>query len=74
MSSSQTARLLERAGVPWSSAVAIVHNIYWLTAAEIGYFGLVALVLLWLQITIAGLRCSWKTTGILAEICCLGLA
>jgi O-antigen ligase len=52
----------ERAGVPWSSAVAIVHNIYWLTAAEAGYFGLIAFVLLWLQITIAGLRCSWKAT------------
>ena len=52
----------ERAGVPWSSAVAIVHNVYWLTAAEAGYFGLMALVLLWLQIMIASLRCGWKST------------
>jgi O-antigen ligase len=52
----------ERAGVPWSSAVAIVHNVYWLTAAETGYFGAIALVLLWLQITIASLRSGWKYT------------
>jgi O-antigen ligase len=52
----------ERAGVPWSSALAIVHNVYWLTAAEAGYLGVIALVLLWLQITIAGFRSGWKYT------------
>ena len=52
----------ERARIPWTSAVAIVHNLYWLTAAETGYFGLIALVLLWFQITITSLRCSWKYT------------
>ena len=50
----------ERAGVPWSSALAIVHNVYWLTAAETGYFGVIAFLLLWFKITITALRCSWK--------------
>ena len=53
----------ERAGVPWTSAVAIVHNIYWLTAAETGYLGVIALVLLWFQITITSLLCGWKYTN-----------
>ena len=37
-----------RAGVPWdvNNSGAIVHNIYWLMAAETGYFGLVTYVVL----------------------------
>jgi O-antigen ligase len=38
----------DRGGVEWSQRVAIVHNVYWLTAAEMGYPGLAALVLLFL--------------------------
>lgn len=35
----------ERAGVHWSQQAAIVHNVYWLTAAEMGYAGVAALLL-----------------------------
>ena len=52
----------ERAEIPWSSSMAIVHNIYWLTAAETGYLGVIALVLLWFQITITSLRSGWRHT------------
>ena len=38
----------DRSGLAWSQRVAIVHNIYWLTAAEMGYAGVVALVVLFL--------------------------
>lgn len=50
----------ERANVPWTSAMAIDHNLYWLTAAETGYFGLTALVLLWFKIAFTSLRCAWR--------------
>ena len=63
----------ERAHIPWTSAVAIVHNLYWLTAAETGYFGLIALVLLWFQITFTSLRCAWKYTKDLRGDMLLGL-
>lgn len=63
----------DRAGVPWSSALAIVHNIYWLTAAETGYVGLVALVVLWLQITIKSFRAGWKHTRDIRGDMLLGL-
>jgi O-antigen ligase len=35
----------ERAGVDWTQRFAIVHNVYWLTAAELGYVGVIALAL-----------------------------
>jgi O-antigen ligase len=35
-----------RAGVHWGMRTAIVHNVYWLTAAEMGYLGVVALLVL----------------------------
>jgi hypothetical protein len=53
----------QRAGVPWSNPFAIVHSVYWLTAAETGYFGLVTLLILWIRITVVSLRCAWKYTG-----------
>jgi len=37
-----------------------VHNAYWLTAAETGYIGLVAFVLLLLQPLITAFRCGWQ--------------
>ena len=38
----------DRSGLTWSERVALVHNIYTLTAAEMGYAGVVALVVLFL--------------------------
>jgi len=37
-----------RAGLGWRGWIAIVHSIYWLTAAELGYVGVVALFVLFL--------------------------
>ena len=38
----------DRGGLDWRQRVSIVHNIYLLTAAEMGYAGVVALVVLFL--------------------------
>ena len=53
---------LTRAKVPWggSQRDAIVHNLFWLTAAESGYLGVMALVLLWARITWVAFRASWQ--------------
>lgn len=37
-----------RVGLGWRQLTIIVHNVYWLTAAELGYAGVVALLLLFL--------------------------
>ena len=54
-----------RAGVePDSSSLAgNVHNFYYLTAAETGYPGLIALLLLLSCVLIAALRCGWRYSG-----------
>ncbi len=46
----------DRAGLHWSARVAIVHNIYLLTAAEMGYAGVLALVALFLAPIVSALR------------------
>jgi O-antigen ligase len=58
-----TQHYAERAEIAWTSRSAIVHNIYWLTLAEMGYLGLVALVLLLLRPLIVALRCGWRNRG-----------
>jgi hypothetical protein len=40
-----------------------VHSIYWLTAAETGYLGLVALVLLLLRPLTVAFICAWRNRG-----------
>ena len=52
----------ERAGVTWArgSRGAHVHNIYWLTLAETGYIGLVALLYLLFRPLKAALTCGWR--------------
>ncbi len=35
-----------RVGIGWRERIAIVHNVYWLTAAELGYLGIVSLLVL----------------------------
>jgi O-Antigen ligase len=47
-----------RAGVGWTSFSATVHNLYWLTVAETGYFGLAAYVNFLLAPLIIALRCG----------------
>ena len=64
----------ERAGVPWSNPFAIVHSVYWLTAAETGYLGVITFVFLWLQITWVSIRCAWKYKNDYRGDIMLGLA
>jgi O-antigen ligase len=49
-----------RAPLSWMSSGAIVHNIYWLTAAETGYLGIIALVILLLHPLVVALHCGWR--------------
>lgn len=42
------------------SELAQVHNVYWLVAAESGYFGLTAFLLLLLRPLVVALRCGWR--------------
>jgi O-antigen ligase len=55
-----TLRLLtsygERAGVDWTQRLAIVHDVYTLTAAEMGYAGVVALALLFVAPLLTAVR------------------
>jgi hypothetical protein len=52
----------DRAGTAFrtESRSALIHNIYWLAAAETGYIGLVALLLLLIRPMIVAFRCSWR--------------
>lgn len=51
-----------RAGVAWAagSRSAVVHNLYYLTAAELGWFGLLTLIPLFIWIIVRGLQFSLK--------------
>jgi O-antigen ligase len=55
----------ERAGVQiYASALAgNVHNFYYLTVAETGYQGLIALLLLLISPLIVAFRCGWRNIG-----------
>ena len=50
----------QRAGLAWTSFSAQVHNIYWLTAAETGYLGLLALLFLVFRPTVVALICGFR--------------
>ena len=50
----------DEAKVAWTSRAAIVHNIYWLTLAETGYLGFLALVILLIRPLFVALRCGWR--------------
>jgi O-antigen ligase len=50
----------ERAGVAWTSRQAIVHNIYWLAAAETGYLGVMSLVILLFRPLATAFMCGWR--------------
>ncbi len=50
-----------RAHVAWTSGAAFVHNVYWLVAAESGYFpGLITFLIMLLCPLLAAFRCSWS--------------
>jgi O-antigen ligase len=55
----------EKAGVDtYASGLAgNVHNFYYLTAAETGYQGLIALLLLLVRPLIVAFRCGWRNVG-----------
>ncbi len=46
------------AGVDWADYIATVHNFYWLTVAENGYFGLIACVIFLLSPFFVALLCG----------------
>ena len=48
----------QRAGVNWADYIATVHNFYWLTVVENGYFGLITCVIFLLAPLIVALRCG----------------
>jgi O-antigen ligase len=49
----------DRVPLSWMSRIAIVHNLYWLTAAEMGYLGIVALLVLLGHLLLVAFRCGW---------------
>ena len=49
-----------RAGVNWFDAASNVHNVYWLVAAETGYLGLVAWIIMLLRPLGVALVCGWS--------------
>jgi hypothetical protein len=55
----------EKAGLPiYADALSgTVHNFYYLTAAETGYQGLIALLLLLSRPLIVAFRCGWRNVG-----------
>jgi len=50
----------QRAGLDWTSSGAYVHNVYWLVAAETGYIGFVAFVILLFPPLIVAFSCGWR--------------
>jgi O-antigen ligase len=50
----------QRAGVAVLSDNLIPHNIYWTTAAEIGYVGLVAFMIFLIRPLLLALSCGWR--------------
>jgi hypothetical protein len=54
---------LELGHQPRGFSSGVVHNIYWLTAAELGYFGLAAFLALMAAPLLQALRYGWTTRG-----------
>jgi O-antigen ligase len=52
-----------RAGLSWIGWGSTVHNVYWLVAAETGYVGLVAFVILLLRPLTVAFLCGWRNRG-----------
>jgi O-antigen ligase len=69
-----TAGYFDKVPIAWTSRSAIVHNIYWLAAAETGYLGLAALVLLLAAPFWVAIRTGWKSRDNLRGHLLLGVA
>ena len=52
-----------QAGLNWTNSGAIVHNVYWLVAAETGYPGLLAFVVFLLRPLTVAFKCGWRNRG-----------
>ena len=52
-----------RSGLSWIGWGSTVHNAYWLVAAETGYVGLVAFVILLLRPLTVAFLCGWRNRG-----------
>jgi len=63
----------QRAGVAWTSYGALVHNVYWLVAAETGYLGLVAFVLFLFRPLWVAILSGWRRRGDLGGDLLIGL-
>jgi O-antigen ligase len=50
----------ERSGVDAVSSITFPHNIYWVTAAETGYVGIVAFIVFLIRPLLLALSCSWR--------------
>jgi O-antigen ligase len=53
----------QKSGLSWTSFGAIVHNIYWLVAAETGYVGLITFVLFLFRPLVVAFLCGWRYRG-----------
>lgn len=58
----------QRAGVSWGMQTGIVHNVYWLTAAEMGYAGVVVLLILFLAPLRTAFRYGLRGRGRKADV------
>jgi O-antigen ligase len=63
-----------RAGIYGYDATGIVHNIYWLTAAEIGWVGILAFVVLLAMPPLTAVHGWWRARGDLRGDVLIGLA
>jgi O-antigen ligase len=52
-----------RSGLSWIGFASTVHNAYWLVAAETGYIGIVAFVILLLRPLTVAFLCGWRNRG-----------
>jgi O-antigen ligase len=66
----------DRAGVVQvvGSNSAHVHNVYYLVAAETGYLGLIALLIVFIRILLVGFVCSWQNRKDIRGDLVLGLS
>lgn len=58
-----TAGYYAHAGLSWVNFGATVHNVYWLVAAETGYLGLIAFVIMLLRPLFVAFSCGWRARG-----------
>jgi O-antigen ligase len=50
----------ERSGVSAQNTITFPHNIYWVTAAETGYLGIIAFIVFLIRPLLLALSCGWR--------------